>query len=126
MDAYADGSTLRHNLETRLRKHHVGEAIIQRVLRLNPDSHEGQRLRGIQRQETLPVKQFYRACVGKGEFIRRFGRPAWEWLKEYGWYDRDGRRVMISQEVVQDRLWERPAKWRCIGSGRNKQIVAIS
>jgi hypothetical protein len=88
---------VRRDLEQRLRARKVGEAIIERVLRLNPEPRVGVRLRGLHYKEGaawgLP-----RGLIQKGEVLRRYGREAWARIPRERWV-KDGRRVWV-------RLWD--------------------
>jgi hypothetical protein len=61
----------------RLRQRGVGPEVIARVERLNPAPQEGEALRGLHFKRFGDPRPCLNVC-GKGEFVRRFGREAWE------------------------------------------------
>jgi hypothetical protein len=83
-----------------LRRRHVAPAIIERVLRLNPNHEPGERLRGIHYKRD---PRWQSDWWSRGDVIRRFGReaiarlPAWAVRK-------DGKRVYYTREAVEDYL----------------------
>lgn len=91
-------------LEERLRSRGVGRAIIDRVLRLNPNPREGQRLRGIHFKQTYRVRRFFMDFVSKGEFIRQYGRPVWDRIP-MAYIEKDGKRSYVSRRAVEDNVW---------------------
>lgn len=95
------------SLSAQLDRAKVGSAVKSRILRLNPNPIEGMRLRGWHRKETVR-KMVHVAVMGRGEFLRRFGRGAWDLLPPSVIY-KDGRRRRVSETAVEDRVWERVA-----------------
>lgn len=83
-----------------LDKKHSCKTVRERILRLNPSIEVGQQLRGWHPKDT------YRSCldrdiVGKGEFIRRWGRLPWSIIHKKLKYKK-GRREYVSRETFQD------------------------
>jgi hypothetical protein len=97
----------RARLEADLRHRGVGEAIIERVLRLNYDPQPGVRLRGIHFVRHGDPRWAW-GCISKGEVIRRHGRAAWEAMPR-SLIHKQGRRSYVSRETVADSLWLVPA-----------------
>lgn len=81
-------------LEDRLKERGVSAKVRDRILRLNPNPQEGMRLRGWNPAFTVS-DQTHIDVIGKGEFIRRFGRPAFERLPKDAIIKR-GRHVLIT------------------------------
>lgn len=84
----------RETLEINLRAAHVSPAIIERVLRLNPNPESGTKLRGIHYKDAAHSYRFAR-FVSKGRFIRRYGREAFERIPTRELH-KDGRRIYVS------------------------------
>jgi hypothetical protein len=76
----------------------VSPDIIDRVVRLNPNPVEGDRMRGIHYKCQDDPRVWFGA-VGKGEFIRRFGRAAFQALNSTAILKR-GRRVYIRRAYL--------------------------
>lgn len=91
----------REALEARMRVAHVSDDIIARVVRLNPNLVEGQRLRGFHYKRTF--EPWMQPCVSRGRAIRLYGRSAVEALPRASVFRR-GRRKYITQEAVWDFL----------------------
>jgi hypothetical protein len=73
----------------------VGSAIIERVARLNPDPQPAQRLRGIHFTSHERANLFWRiGAIGKGEFLRRYGRERFAKLGPADLIKR-GRRIYV-------------------------------
>lgn len=72
--------------------------IIDRVVRLNPVLVEGMHLRGLYQRRFFDP-HIWDGYVGKGEFLRRFGRAAFEALDPRAILKR-GRRVYIRYASV--------------------------
>lgn len=113
----------RAHLEAWLVKRKIGAAVRERILRLNPNPKPGEKLRGWNPAFTQH-RMGYRGH-GKGWFIREHGREAWEILRSRGLYHKQGRHVTIAEEIIIDREWTRPATRIAIGSGLNRQYVAV-
>lgn len=81
---------------------HMKPEVRARVLRLNPDYHEGDRLRG---HHPSPPKRYRWDMNGlsQGEFIRRHGRDAWRAIPN-GLKYKDGRRRWIDRRAMQDNV----------------------
>lgn len=77
---------------------HVGPEIIERVVRMNPGAIEGDLLRGIH-YKRRDDPQWWIDCIGKGAFLRRFGRVAFDTLDPRAILKR-GRRVYIRYAYV--------------------------
>jgi hypothetical protein len=78
----------------------VCKTVRDRVLRLNKTFPEGCIPKGWHRKPTYR-NDWSRDVVGKGEFLRKFGRSTWERLLP-GLIRKDGRREYVSQETIQD------------------------
>lgn len=81
-----------------------------RILRLNPHRDPGAWLKGWHPGFTVSRECVFRRVMTKGQFIRRYGREAWNILRWHwpgAWY-RLGRRFFVTMEAVEDRLWEMP------------------
>ena len=83
------------------RRHGVSDAVRDRIVRLNPNTPEGERLRGYHPNSTS-VFRAERDLVGKGEFIREHGLAAWKALPN-GLIFRYGRRQYVSMVTFQER-----------------------
>lgn len=85
-----------------LTKRHCCPMVVERVLRLNPMGFDqGTIPRGWNRRLS-PAR--CRGAIGKRQFIAIFGRAAWEAIPDACLY-RQGRRVYVHREAVEDRLW---------------------
>lgn len=78
----------RWQLESQLREAKVSEAIIERVMRLNPDPHPGARLRGIHYKRAFGPSRYEGWC-SRSQVIREYGRDAWDeidprYLRKHG------------------------------------------
>ena len=82
------------------RRHGVSSAVRERIVRLNPQTPDGERLRGYHPNSTS-VFRSERDLVGKGEFIRVRGRAAWNALPN-GLIFRYGRRQYVSTATFHD------------------------
>jgi hypothetical protein len=78
----------------------VAPEIIDRVMRLNPVLVEGQILRGLH-YKAQDDPRFTHGFVAKGDFIRRFGRDAFERLSPRRDCIKRGRRVYVTRAAVQ-------------------------
>lgn len=88
--------TIRH-----LRARGVSEAILERVIRLNPNPVEGERLRGLHLTAMESREMFWLYdCIGKGEFLRRYGRDAFARVPRQHLRKR-GRRVYVTRIGLQ-------------------------
>lgn len=87
-------------IERHLRARHVGERIIERIVRLNPNgAPEGTFLRGAK-----PISRYrWGAYVSRGKFIRKHGRRAWEAMP-HGLKHKDGKREYITWEDFLDNI----------------------
>jgi len=88
-----------NDLIYKMRRRHVGEPIIARVKRLNPEYYEGTIPRGIHYKKTLKHRSMTADLMGKRAFISRFGRAAFDAAPSRAIF-KDGRRVGISYEYV--------------------------
>jgi hypothetical protein len=93
-------------LEAAMRRRGVGAARIERVMRLNPNGVEqGSLPRGLGQ----PARRNWGMWqIGKGRFIRHFGRAAWDGLPPIC-KGKQGKRAYVSEEAVTDRAWEFPS-----------------
>lgn len=92
-------------VDGRMRWAGIGAGVRSRVRRLNPNGvSEGSIPFGWHPTKTLKRERLWRGEVGKGEFIANYGRQAFEAIKQH--CRKDGRRVRVPVEVVQDRAWE--------------------
>ncbi len=92
-------------LEAAMIRRGVGAARIERVLRLNPNGVEAGTIpRGIGQRARLHWASWQ---IGKGRFIREFGRKAWDDLPAIA-KGKQGKRAFVSQEAIVDRAWEFP------------------
>lgn len=85
-----------------LGERHVSPAIIERVLRLNPEPEEGRLLRGIHYKGQRDPRVWF-GMIGKGAFIRRCGRAAYDALPREAKY-KDGRREYLRNAYVWSQL----------------------
>ncbi|RAK52118.1 hypothetical protein [Phenylobacterium deserti] len=81
------------SLEAHLRRMKVGPAVAERVLRLNPDPQEGERLRGLH-YKRADDPRFWFFMISKGQFIRERGRAAYAALPRQAIY-KQGRREFV-------------------------------
>lgn len=95
-------SSEHQRLAETLKRHHVGDAIAERVLRLNPNPRPGEGLRGIHRRMNL---RWHTGAMPKGEFIATFGRAAFDALPKHALF-KSGKRRWVTREAVRERLWE--------------------
>lgn len=86
----------------------IGERVRARIRRLNPDLQLGQRIRGWNPAFTMKATFWYRDVMGKGKFIRTYGRDAWGRLPPQA-ISKMGKRCMVAMTAVEGRLWERAA-----------------
>lgn len=89
------------HLREMLGRRHVSPAIIDRVVRLNPQHVRGQNLRGIHYK---PNPRWLSGWYGKGEFIAKHGAEAWARIPK-ACKHKQGRREFVSREAVQDQVW---------------------
>jgi hypothetical protein len=80
-------------------------AVRARIVRLNPRWSFGERVRGWHPAHTRRGQALINDLVSKGEFIRRFGRPAWESLPN-GLLWRFGHRRYVARSMVLDNIWK--------------------
>jgi hypothetical protein len=85
----------------RLRERHVNEAIIDRVVQLNPRPMLGDRLRGLHRKRTLR-NSWDMNVVTRREFDRRWGDGACRRLKPFDFVKAGGKRRWISGSAYSD------------------------
>lgn len=76
------------------------QTVRERVLRLNKTFVEGKRIRGWHRKETYR-NNWSMDAVGKGEFIRRWGRVPWSILHK-DLKHKNGRREYVAATTFQD------------------------
>lgn len=89
----------RRLLELRLRALKVSEAIVERVLRLNPDPREGYRLRGFHYKDGRGWG-LMTGMIQKGEVLQCHGREVWDRIPRSEWVKK-GRRVWVSRWAVE-------------------------
>lgn len=78
----------------------VSSAIVERVARLNPNLHEGERPHGIH-YKSFDDPRWWMGCVTLGECHRKYGR-AWAQAVPASQIVKRGRRKYVSWEYVQD------------------------
>lgn len=81
--------------EWELREQNISPAIIERVLRLNPNPRRGYLLRGIH-YKNYDSPRFTMDCTTKGEVLRRFGRDVFDRIPKDRWIRR-GRRIWVNR-----------------------------
>lgn len=89
--------TPRDQVEQQLSARHVAPAIIERVLRLSEPYPEGVLLRGFHYKRTIRDLRLTRDCTTKGDFVRRYGRDAWDRVPASGKF-RQGRRQYVTRQ----------------------------
>lgn len=77
-----------------------GEALIERVVRLNPNPVPGCQLRGLNLSRNRDGA-FYRDLISKGASIRQRGRQWFDGLPKH-LHVKCGKRVYIARETFQD------------------------
>lgn len=78
----------------------------ERVMRLNPPPMDnGKNLRGYHPQRRL--SNYLNDRVGKGKFIRMYGRAAWDALPRCC-IVHDGRRKAVERRSIEDEMWKLP------------------
>ena len=88
-----------------LTKRHCCPMVVERVTRLNPQGWDlGSVPRGWNRRRN---PSWFSGKIGKGHFIRQFGRAAWEAMPRCC-ISRHGRRQYVDREAVEDDLWKLP------------------
>lgn len=80
------------------RERGVSPAIVERVVRLNPDPEPGRALRGIHYKDDRAWALMY-GHMRKGAFIRRYGREAFDAVDPQDIRKR-GRRVLVSIRAI--------------------------
>lgn len=86
----------------------IGERIIDRVRRLNPNPYEGCALRGFHRHNEREIAARWRyGLIPRKEFVAEFGREAFDKLKQPD-IVRIGRRRFVTREAIRGRSWEHP------------------
>lgn len=87
-----------------LREQNVGEAIIERIVRLNPVLERGKMLRGYHRTPTAQLMFWTRGFVSRTRFCRRYGREAWDRIPP-GCFVKHGKRKYLPREAMEDQVW---------------------
>jgi hypothetical protein len=72
--------------------------VIDRIVRLNPNPKEGEMLRGWHPARHVG-RMWHRDVIGKGAFIRKYGRIEYELLPEQA-IIKDGKRVYIMRQYA--------------------------
>lgn len=80
--------------------------VAERILRLNPDPSPGSLLRGY--HPSARTTGIYMQFIGKREFLRKYGRAAWDALPRMC-IRQDGHRKAVSWEDCADMVWLLPA-----------------
>jgi len=71
-------------------------AIMARIMRLNKTIEEGARVRGWNPAPTLKARKMVEGVMGKGEFIKAYGRRSWQRnVVEAGLVIKDGKRAYV-------------------------------
>lgn len=96
-----------HSLGDKLRARGLGEAIVGRIMRLNPDPKPFDILRGLHLAPTLHREALRADVLGKRDFIVKVGRDAWDRLPKHC-VRKNGRRKYVTREAVLDKLWMLP------------------
>ena len=86
------------DIERRMRERGFGEALIARVVRLNPNPVPGQKLRGLNLSRNRD-EAVYRDLISKGACIRRRGRTWFEGVPN-SLHVKCGKRVYIAPLIV--------------------------
>lgn len=82
----------------------IGGRVRERIVRLNPKCDPGQILRGWHPAQTARNLAMVYDVVGKGEFVRRHGRAAWDAIPN-GLLYKFGRRRYIGRASYLDNIW---------------------
>lgn len=91
----------REHLRLALGDRGVSAEIIDRIIRLNPVLVEGQLLRGWHQKRFYDPRVWRHEYVGKGEFLRQFGREAFDRVRKRDILKR-GRRVFVNRAAVME------------------------
>ena len=117
------------DIERKMRQRHIGEDIIRRVLRLNPNGmKEGSRPRGFFRKslhQSLVDFSMGFYPVGKRAFIAKLGREAWDALPNC-YKAKSGRRRAVDVKTVEDNvhlMYTQPEFCRCIKKPLNNRYA---
>lgn len=86
-----------------MKQRDIGQAVISRVVRLNPTYHEGCRIRGAHGLTSKSYRSM-RGDVSKGTVIRKFGRQAWDRMPP-DCVIKEGKRAYITREAFEDNVW---------------------
>lgn len=95
------------DLEKSMARKGMSPQVRARVRRLNPNPQLGELLRGWHPTRTLNRIRWLEDCIGKREFITKFGRNAWDKLPGYA-IRKEGRRAYVSRYTVEDNVWLTP------------------
>lgn len=85
----------------RMRAARVGEAIISRVVRLNPQIQEGDRMRGIHFKATCR-REVFRDAVTRAQFEAQWGRGSWRQIPKGRLLNAGGRRRWVPYSVFME------------------------
>lgn len=82
----------------------ISVGVRARVMQLNPSGVPLETMpKGLHFKSTAIMLRLTRALMGKQEFLKEFGRAAWEALPN-GYKHKYGKRKFVGFEVVQDRV----------------------
>lgn len=85
----------------RMRAACINEAIISRVIRLNPEIQEGERMRGIHFKATCR-REVYRDAVTRAQFEAQWGRGSWRRIPKARLLNAGGRRRWVPFSVYME------------------------
>lgn len=83
----------------------IGPTVRDRIVRLNPTGSESRRVRGWHPSATAKHLMMMHDVIGKGAFIKRHGRAAWDALPN-GMLWKCGRRKYLGRVAYLDNVWK--------------------